>query len=65
MMRKLIAYGLLGSLLLGAAVGCSDRKGAAEIPTREIPLPKDGLVAGGGGAKKAAQAGPKTSMAEK
>jgi hypothetical protein len=53
MVRKLIACLLLGPIVLVVAAGCADRKGSAVIPKEEIPLPKEGPVAGGTGAKQA------------
>jgi hypothetical protein len=58
MVRKLIACLLLGPIALVVAAGCSDRKGAAEIPTKEIPLPPGDPSPAGVGGKKVQQVNP-------
>lgn len=47
MLRKLIASGLLGPVLMASAAGCADRKKEVELPKQEFPLPKDGPQAAG------------------
>jgi hypothetical protein len=77
--RQVIVLGL-GGLLLWGCVGCSAKKADVEIPTSEIPLPKQGPVAAPAGPQpgnagqpggqagpqpgKAIQAGPSAAKAE-
>ena len=66
--RHVIVLGLSGLLLWGG-LGCSAKKGEAEIPANTIPLPKEGPMAAPAGpkpgkaAQPAAQPAPASSAA--